>query len=112
MRKLGIGKRGSGVGAAIIGVVISLTVPPLSAAPPKLTFLFPAGAQRGQSLSITASGNFSAWPPVVWVDRPGVAIVADKDKGKLNVQVAADAVPGIYWLRVTDGEGASLKVTP
>jgi hypothetical protein len=79
----------------------------LQAAPPKLNYLFPAGAQRGQSLTITAGGEFSAWPPLVWVDRPGVTITPDQAKGKLNVQVTGDAVPGVYWLRLADGEGAS-----
>src|SRR5262245_8655582 len=107
MKLPGVGDRESRVGAAAIGAVITLFALPLLAAPPKLNDLFPAGGQRGQSLTITASGSFSAWPPLVWVDRPGVTVVADKDKGKLNVQVAAEAVPGVYWLRVIDGEGGS-----
>jgi hypothetical protein len=80
---------------------------PLVAAPPKVNFFFPPGGQRGQSASITASGEFANWPVQVWSDRPGVVATCEKDKGKLKVDIAADAVPGIYWLRLADGEGAA-----
>ena len=43
----------------------------------------------------------------VWADRPGLTATCEKDKGKLKIEVAADAVPGVYWLRLADGEGAS-----
>src|SRR4029078_1558369 len=69
------------------------------AAPPKINHLFPAGCQRGQSVAVTAAGDFSAWPVEVWVDRPGVTATAEKDKGKLKVEVAADAAAGPDWLR-------------
>lgn len=82
-------------------------VSPVVAAPPKLDYLFPAGGQQGQAVAVTASGEFSAWPVQAWSDRPGIAVTADKDKGKLNFTVAADAVPGVYWLRLTNEEGAS-----
>jgi hypothetical protein len=78
-----------------------------TAAPPKVNHLFPAGGQCGQTVAVIANGDFSNWPPQVWADRPGLSATCDKDKGKLQITVAADAVPGTYWLRLTDGEGAS-----
>ena len=78
-----------------------------SAAPPKVTHVFPAGVQRGQAANVTASGEFSNWPVQVWADRPGLTVTCEKDKGKLKVAVAADAAPGVYWLRLADGEGAA-----
>src|SRR5207247_1360727 len=77
------------------------------AAPPKLNNLFPAGCQRGETATVTATGDFSAWPVQIWADRPGVAATAEKDKGKLKVEVAADAIPGVYWLRAFSSEGAA-----
>ena len=79
----------------------------LLAAPPKVNYFFPPGSQRGQAAAVTASGEFSNWPVQIWADRPGLTATCENDKGKLKVNVAADAVPGVYWLRLADGEGAS-----
>lgn len=79
----------------------------LFAAPPKVNYLYPAGAQRGQSVVVTAAGDFSSWPVQVWVDRPGVTFAVEKDKGKFKVEVAADAGAGIYWVRMVNADGAA-----
>ncbi len=80
----------------------------VSAAPPKVNNLNPAGCQHGNSLTVTAAGDFSAWPVQAWVDRPGVSFTAEKDKGKFKVEVASDAAAGIYWLRMHNADGASV----
>jgi hypothetical protein len=80
---------------------------PLLAAPPKLNSLFPPGGQRGQTLQLTAAGEFSNWPVQVWTDRPGLTTTCEPDKGKLKIEIAGDAIPGVYWLRLFDAEGAS-----
>lgn len=86
----------------------ALAVPsPLAAAPPTLSYLFPAGAQRGQTVPVTAGGTFERWPVRTWVDGKGIAVQAAKDKGQLSVTVDADAVPGTYWIRLHDEQGAS-----
>ena len=77
------------------------------AKPPTLTGFFPAGAARGQSLPITMSGKFDHWPVKCWVDGGGISIEAGPEKGKLAVGVAADARPGVRWVRVYDEEGAT-----
>ena len=79
----------------------------LSAAPPKVNYFFPAGAQRGQTVTVTASGEFSTWPVQVWANQPGIAAVAAAEKGKFKVTVAADATPGVVWLRAYNEEGAA-----
>lgn len=80
---------------------------PSFAAPPKVNYLFPAGVQRGQSVVVTAAGDFSNWPAQVWCDRPGITVVAEKDKGKFRVTAPEGAAPGVVWLRFYDAEGAS-----
>src|SRR5262245_45086070 len=77
------------------------------AAPPKVNHLFPAGCQRGQSIVVTAAGDFSNWPPEVWTNRAGLVVTAEKDRGKFKVEAATDAIPGVYWLRMHDKDGAS-----
>lgn len=95
--------------AALAGPTLLLIVAAVAtAAPPKLTSLFPAGGQRGQTVSITATGDFGAWPVKVWADRPGVTVTAEKDKGKLKVEIAAEAIPGTYWLRMHNADGAAV----
>jgi hypothetical protein len=78
-----------------------------SAAPPAVTYLFPAGAQRGTTAEVTAAGTFDKWPASVWAGGKGVTVEPGKTKGKLLVKVAADAVPGVYWLRAHNADGAS-----
>lgn len=80
---------------------------PSSAAPPTLTTLSPAGAQRGTTTEVSATGSFDSWPVKAWASGKGVTVAAAKDKGKLAVAVAADAAPGVYWLRAYTADGAS-----
>lgn len=89
---------------AMIGLLLTSA---LQAAAPKVTQLFPAGAQRGESTLVTAAGEFSSWPVDVWCDQPGVQVVAEAEKGKLRVTIAADARPGLCWLRFYNQEGAA-----
>jgi hypothetical protein len=42
-----------------------------------------------------------------WSDRAQLTVECEKEKGKLLVKVAAEATPGVAWLRLYDGEGAS-----
>ena len=78
-----------------------------TAKPPTLTGFFPAGAARGQSATVTMSGTFGHWPVRCWVDGTGLSIEAGAEKGKLAIHVAADAEPGVRWVRVFDEDGAS-----
>ena len=78
----------------------------LSAAPPKCDSLFPSGGQRGQEVAVVAAGNFSNWPAAAWVDRTGLHVEPETDKGKFKIKVDDDAT-GVYWIRFHDKEGAT-----
>jgi hypothetical protein len=78
-----------------------------AAAPPNVTYLFPAGASRGDVLEVKAGGSFDHWPASVWVAGDGLEVKAAVEKGKLAVRVAADAAPGLRWIRLYDHEGAA-----
>lgn len=80
---------------------------PALAKPPALTGLFPAGAARGQSLTVTMSGTFDNWPADVRVEGAGLSAQPGEKKGELLVEVAADARPGPRWIGVQDKEGAT-----
>lgn len=77
------------------------------AKPPALDNLFPAGAARGQTAAVAASGSFDRWPVKAWVEGGGVEIKAEQEKGKLSISVAADAAPGVRWVRLFDDGGAT-----
>lgn len=77
------------------------------AAAPELTSLFPSGGQRGGKVEVTLGGSFPRWPISTWSDLAGLKAQPAKTKGKLTIEIPADAQPGVYWLRVHDDEGAS-----
>jgi hypothetical protein len=80
----------------------------LLAAPPKVDSVFPAGATRGKTTEITASGSFEHWPAKAWCDRPEVRVTAGEKKGTFQVEIDAAANVGVAWLRFFDEEGASV----
>jgi hypothetical protein len=59
------------------------------------------------TVEVTAGGTFERWPVQVWTSDQALTATAGKDKGKLSIRIAADAVPGVYWLRLHDEQGAS-----
>jgi len=93
---------------AVCVAAIAFSPSSATAVPPVVTYLYPAGAQRGTTAEITAGGTFDTWPVNVWVSGTGVSVVAGKDKGKFAVTVAKDATPGVYWLRAHNPDGASV----
>jgi hypothetical protein len=93
-----------GTAALLLGLLLTAS---LEAAPPALTSLYPAGAQRGTTVEVTATGTFERWPVHAWASHKGVEVKTAKTKGKLSVTVAADVPPGTCWLRLHDDQGAS-----
>lgn len=77
------------------------------AAPPTLTGLFPAGGRRGTTVEVQALGTFATWPVRTYLPGKGLTVTPAKEKGKLNIAIAADAAVGVHWLRLVDDEGAS-----
>ena len=75
--------------------------------PPRVSALDPSGARRGTTVEVVAVGEFPSWPVSVHVDRPGVEVIAAEEQGHFLVAVAADAPPGIVFLRFFDAHGAA-----
>src|SRR5689334_9669816 len=93
--------------ALAAGSCLLLLTPAGRAAPPAVTSFFPAGAQQGKTVDVTANGTFERWPAQAHVEGKGVTVRVGKEKGKLSFQVAQDAAPGTYWVRLYDEKGAS-----
>ncbi|WP_425619420.1 hypothetical protein NA78x_003161 [Anatilimnocola sp. NA78] len=88
-------------------VLLLVPVTALLAAPPDATSLFPAGGTPGEEAAVTATGTFANWPVQIRTSDARLHVECEKDKGKLKIRIAADAAPGIAWLRFIDAEGAS-----
>lgn len=86
--------------------VLLLLTSSVEAAPPNTTGLMPAGGQRGTTVEVAAIGSFDIWPTQVWTSSPHLVAVPGKDKGKLTIKIAPEALPGTYWLRCYDASGA------
>jgi hypothetical protein len=100
--------RQGSLAASLLSIALLVaSVPDLCAKPPTLTGFFPAGAARGQSLTVTMSGTFNHWPVKCWVEGAGLSVKPGNEKGELAFEVAADATPGLRWVRVYDEEGAT-----
>jgi hypothetical protein len=93
---------------AFVALVLLAAGSPSLAKEPTLSGLFPVGATRGQTATVTASGSFDHWPVRGWADDDGIAIESTPEKGKLRFRIAADAEPGVHWVRLHDEEGATV----
>jgi hypothetical protein len=88
-------------------LILMLLVSAARTAPPSVTYLYPAGGQRGKAVEVTAAGTFERWPVKAWVEGKGVEVKPGKAKGKFTVTIADDAAPGPRWLRLYDEQGGS-----
>jgi hypothetical protein len=77
------------------------------AAPPQITHLYPAGGQRGTSVVVDLGGTVGDAPVEVWSDRPDIRATVDTARKQATLSIAADAVPGVRWLRFYNAQGAS-----
>lgn len=74
---------------------------------PELTRLFPPGGQAGTTVSVEASGKFPVWPLQAWSDTDSIQWSFEETSGKLKATIAADAKPGLHWLRLYHPNGAT-----
>ncbi|MBX3746617.1 MAG: PPC domain-containing protein [Verrucomicrobiae bacterium] len=110
-------KRGGGKGhgrvgrlrrwAAGWGGVAGLLAVPGWAAAPVLEHLVPSGMARGGSGMVEVVGNVDPWPARVWVEGAGVRFLAGTNTGRFQVEVDADAEPGVRLVRLHNDEGSS-----
>ena len=81
---------------------------PALANPPELNGFFPSGGQRGQTVEVRAEGKFPVWPVEAWTSSAGIHVAAnEKEKSLLRISIAADACPGLHWIRLHDDQGAA-----
>jgi hypothetical protein len=79
----------------------------VSADPPKLDFLFPAGGPLGETVSVEAGSKLEPWPVDVWTDHPDLVFKAGEKKGVFEVAIGVDVPPGPHLVRVMNSNGVS-----
>jgi hypothetical protein len=102
-----VGALAKPVAHLLLNVVILFSGSFVIAAPPDLSYFFPSGAKRGQTVTVTAAGKASNGALRVWVAGKGVEFEPAKDPRSFNVKVTANAVPGVRLVRLINDEGAS-----
>jgi len=90
----------------LIAVIAGSVSASLSAAPPAVDRLFPAGGQRGTTVSVQLTGKFDAGTKA-WCSRPDVKLDLDAKSRSLKLTIPKDTQPGVCWLRFYNAEGSS-----
>lgn len=88
----------------LLSTCLLLATESIQAAPPTLTHLFPAGGQRGTTVTVTCAGKF-VWP--VQVHAPGIEVQPGEKSGQLEVSLPAELRADRVWIRLYNAEGAS-----
>lgn len=91
----------------ILCIVLGIIGNAVHAQAPALSYLFPQGAQRGTTATVTVGPSSLPADARVWVEGDGITAGPVKD-GKAELTVAAEAAPGIRKLRVVTAQGASV----
>lgn len=75
--------------------------------PPSMTYLFPAGAKAGTTVTVKVGGTFEKWPVSFVSDDDQLKFECGKAKGELKVTAGAKAAPGWHEIRAVSPEGVS-----
>ncbi len=88
--------------------LIAIVLVPLRAfgAAPDVKSLFPMGATVGGTAEITVGGKLEP-PTQVWCDQPGISFEVPEKGSAVKVSVAADAAPGLCYVRFFNADGAT-----
>jgi len=77
------------------------------AAAPTLDYFYPAGAQRGVTTTITASGKFDPWPVQAWIDSSDIKFEPAAASGTFTVKISDTCPTGPHLIRLYNADGAS-----
>lgn len=80
----------------------------VSAAPPGLESIFPAGGQPGTRVECTVAGKgLETGAPIAWTNHPGLVLLAGDKPKKVIATIAKDVPPGPYLVRFYNDEGST-----
>lgn len=94
----------------LAGLALVLLATPAFAVP-RVLAVYPTGGQRGQTVTVTLSGEGLKDVSAAWVASPGLSVAlqpgGDAATRTATVAIAPNAAPGIYELRFLDASGLS-----
>jgi hypothetical protein len=82
-------------------------VPVVAGEKPQIERLFPPGAQRGSTVTVSLTGKPGDGPLQIWSDRGQLTFSVAEKGDSVQVTVPGDASPGIHRLRFFNMHGAS-----
>ncbi|MFT5192108.1 MAG: hypothetical protein ACI957_005157 [Verrucomicrobiales bacterium] len=84
-------------------------VPLLSAAPPSVDAIFPAGGQQGKDIPLSLIGKADTDACQFWTSDPGLTLTKPvKEKEPWRLHVASSTPLGAHWLRFYNEEGSAV----
>ncbi len=101
--KLTIGCRG-----LAYAILHSACVIPSLAAPPGFEHVFPAGGSVGSRVEVKVAGSgLEKGSPLAWANDPKIVILGGDKPKKYFLNIAKDAMPGPYLMRLYTDDGAT-----
>ncbi len=91
----------------IVFLELFLLAFPASAVPLPIDSIYPAGGQRGSTVTLTLSGKFEKRPLQIWADSPALKFEPAKASGTFTVKIPADAPLGPHLIRVYSADEVS-----
>lgn len=79
----------------------------VAAEQPAIDRLFPAGGQRGSTVTVQLSGKPGDGPVQVWSDRGQLTCQVQEKGDAMSVTIPADAAVGVHWLRFYNASGTT-----
>ncbi len=103
-------------GGAMLGVLaLSLVVPAVRAADPRITRVAPAGAQRGTEVEVQIAGSRLADAKEILLYEPGIAVKSVEpekpDRVKVGLALSGDCRLGPHAFRLRTASGVSNLIT-
>ncbi|MCB1276199.1 PPC domain-containing protein [Prosthecobacter sp.] len=78
------------------------------AAPPAFDSLYPAGGSPGGRMEVTVAGKgLEKDSPAAWTSDPHIVVLAGDKPKKYFLNIAKDAAPGAYLMRLYNDEGST-----
>ncbi len=94
-------------GVFLLSIFLSRMAAVSAAEPPAYSHLFPAGGQRGESVTTTLHGDAGEGDLHFWCDSGQLQGTVSDDRQKLTVDIPENADPGVHWIRLYAASGST-----